>query len=557
MLVQNKRYGSAEVEYLFERYAVEISHMRERARSQRFGLVLGAGCSRSLGLPNWDELLDRLRHRPEVSGCDLVTAHDAVTLRSQLLFERFRSLRTDQSTRSRLNVSEEIETEVAWREIVRECLYESTDQSHQAVLERDKYLQEWLPVIRKSALTINYNFDDTLQRLLTEDQRSNPNLKNVPRSHSTVWSSRVQFPRSEHTIYHPNGFLPYSKSGQTSEELVFLEAAFADQLVDSVTGKYSTLIDHFSQTTCLLIGLSLNDPTLRHVLRQNVSIYPGHVHYYVRYIRDGELTDDRRRVEEESNLTVHGLVTLFLNDSQIAALGKLISADESEYANLAAEHSVPTNFRYFLVGAVGVGKTSSLRQLRSLRCHEEWPEELPLSMTKDPSTLKPTELKDIDHWVDHQLERKNSNLLNQPSGVDVIDRAPLDAFAFVHANKWSMRAREISKALSQESRARRACNGHVIRLTGDAKTIEVRARRVSREPTVAGIERQQSVLEVVYPSGDAVSVIDTRNLTSAQVVRAIVRIIHQKGIQQFDFGEVLDRIGDGSIAPPPAASSGS
>jgi hypothetical protein len=550
----NRRYDSHDIEYLFRYHSVAMAHMRERIRSQRFGLVLGAGASSSLGLPNWDALLQRIGQHQDVDASSLTTIRDAATLRTQLLYQHFRSRRMKSAGGRRLTPSDEVATEVAWRELVHDCLYGGTDQTHEAVIRSDKYLQDWLPVIRQSPLTINYNFDDTLQRLLMNLRPKEPDSPRGDRGHSTIWSSRVQFPRSHATIYHPNGFLPFSKSSQASEELVFLEAAFADQLVDSVTGKYTTLVDHFAQTTCLLLGLSLNDPTLRHVLRQNVTLYPGHVHYYVRYVGSEKADADRYSVEKESNLSVHGLVTLFLTDSQIAALGKLISTEESEFANLAHEHEMATTFRFFLVGPVGVGKTSSLRQLRSLRCHEEWPDDLPESMTKDPSTLPAEDLVQIDRWVEGQLEKKNSYLLNRPSGVDVVDRAPLDAFAFVPASEWAKRADELGTALQQESRTRRACDGHVIRLTGDPQSIEVRARRVSRNPSVAGIQRQLAVLETVYPPGDTVSVIDTRNLTSSQVVKAIVGIIHQQEPRSFNFGEALDRIAKGQLCVPSEAA---
>ena len=108
--------------------------------------------------------------------------------------------------------------------------------------------------------------------------------KETLRGYTTLWNANVcMYPKSS-VIYHPNGFLPYRISEHPSERLVFLEDSFADQLIDSIHGHYNVLLDYFSHNTCLLLGLSLSDPTLKHILRTNAVNHPGRRHQqYFRY----------------------------------------------------------------------------------------------------------------------------------------------------------------------------------------------------------------------------------------------------------------------------------
>jgi hypothetical protein len=124
---------------------------------------------------------------------------------------------------------------------------------------------------------------------------------------------------------------------------VFAEDAFADQLIASMSGHYSSLLHHLFKHTCLFIGISLDDSTLKHLLRQNARINPGHYHYYIAYVAPGETIDhDRIATVRAANFEVYNLITLFLNNEDIAALGTLLTAGETEFKNVAEEVGAPT-----------------------------------------------------------------------------------------------------------------------------------------------------------------------------------------------------------------------
>lgn len=52
--------------HLLERYPKAIAHMRWQFHARRFGVIFGAGASRDLGFPTWDNLVQRVAESPEV-----------------------------------------------------------------------------------------------------------------------------------------------------------------------------------------------------------------------------------------------------------------------------------------------------------------------------------------------------------------------------------------------------------------------------------------------------------------------------------------------------------
>ena len=105
----------------------------------------------------------------------------------------------------------------------------------------------------------------------------------------------TQFRRTEAIIYHPNGVVPQNILEMPSDRLVFSEASYAEQLMGIFAGDHAGLLNHLSKHTCLFIGLSLDDETLRSVLMQAARSCPGNFHYYVYYVKAGRIDRPRRK----------------------------------------------------------------------------------------------------------------------------------------------------------------------------------------------------------------------------------------------------------------------
>lgn len=505
-----------------------VLHMRQQIAAKRFGLVLGAGASVPFGFPNWTTLISRIAAHPDVKGHTLLSQPAANTSQSQLLFQHFRArqlnglpVHDDPLNRAESRIL------AGWQRIVQRILYRDVPKSVKTLLKRDTYLWAFLPVIKTTPLTINYNFDDTIQRMVdaTRSEEERKKKKGV----ATVWNANIQLLPRDGVIYHPNGYLPHSLKERPSEQLVFLEDSFADQLIDSMAGHYSALSYHLSQSTWLLLGLSLSDPTLKHLLRQSAHCFPGHYHYYIAFVSDGDKVDEQyRQTVVDANFGVYNLITLFLKANEIAALGELLQMSEEDFLHLMQEVGKPTVLRFLLTGSVAVGKSTTLSHFRTLNTHDEWLEERESGMEKDPRTLDSSAIAEIDRWVMRQLSLKNLSMIDARAGMHLVDRAPLDAFAFTKPREWPAKAKMIREAVSPGESKRTLESAHIVLLLGDPEVLAVRALSKHKEHDAASLQRQQELLRRVYGiRRQGVTVIDTRGKSVRQVVQYVARVVHQ------------------------------
>jgi len=420
------------------------------------------------------------------------------------------------------------EVHAGWQRIIQEVLYRSVPRSVKTLMQRDPYLWAFLQVIKSTPVTINYNFDDTIQRMI--DATRSVEERKKRRGAATVWNANIQLLPRDGVIYHPNGYLPHSLKERPSEQLVFLEDSFADQLIYSMAGHYTALSYHLSQSTRLLLGLSLSDPTLKHLLRQSAHCFPGHYHYYVAFVPEGATPNEHfERTVTDANFEVYNLITLFLMEHEIAALGELLQLNESDFIHLMEDVGKPFVLRFLMTGAVAVGKSTILSHFRNLNTHDEWLEERARGMEKDPAHLDAKTIAEIDRWVMRQLYLKNLAMLDAKPGLHLVDRAPLDAFAFTSRRVWKAKARMIREAISPGASARALAEAHIVFLTGDPDVLAVRALAKHKEHDAAALRRQQDLLKRVYGVRRVgVTVVDTREKSIRQVVQEVARIIHRR-----------------------------
>jgi hypothetical protein len=143
-----------------------LAHMRVQMKKGRFGLVIGAGASKSLDFPTWSELVDRISKHPDVSGEHLVSSTGkklSDTAKTQMLFLHFRNKILESEPLSKRS---ERKIQGQWRRIVQSALYAGVPSDPHELRDRHPYLKDWIPVILKSGMTVNYNFDDTIQQLI-------------------------------------------------------------------------------------------------------------------------------------------------------------------------------------------------------------------------------------------------------------------------------------------------------------------------------------------------------------------------------------------------------
>lgn len=526
---------------LLKRYPRAIYHLRSQLDARKLMPVLGAGVSQPIGIPGWVELVDRIAEHPGVDAAEVLTGRASQTSRVQLIFHHFRRKQAEAAEAASGSPGPETtfferKAGSEWRDIVQKCLYATALD-----VSQHPYLKEFLGVVRRAPLTVNYNFDDTLQDLLDLYPDGN---NDEERGFETVWEPTVQFRYRSSVIYHPNGFLPRKMQRGPSPRLVFLEDSFADQMIDTQRGHYSTLLSHLYRFTSLLMGLSLEDATLKHLLRQSAQASPGHIHYYVAYCAEEHPAADRQYAVRESNFKTYNLVTLFLNERELGSLGRLLSLSETEFAVAVDEAQLPTSYVYYLSGAVGSGKTTSLGAFKSLNSYDEWLEEKPALLHQAANTLTPPQKLEVDEWIDKQMRRRNLVIHRANYRVTIVDRSPLDPVAFA-GPKGRERAARL-KALYQASSAKAPCPGMIIVLCGNPEVMHGRTVERHKDATVEYVRKlQDRFVRLWGDAGAGEEIIDTVDVPPSDVVQRISRVIHLGEYRPVDLAHVAEALCSG------------
>jgi hypothetical protein len=535
---------------VFQQYAKAVVHMRKQHERRQFGLILGAGVSKPFKIPIWKELLTQIANHSAVNGLSVDTHADApATTRAEILFRHFakhraNDLRASNPDQSDHALNRRIKGE--WLEIIREILYANVPD-RETLHRAHPYLGEFLNIIKHSPLTITYNFDSCLEMMLLASQKEN---KDKLRYYETIFDGSLPFRSLEGNIYHPNGFLPDNILDGFSNDIVFSEQSFGDQLLDNVSGRYFSFAHHLSKNTCLFIGLSFDDENLRYLLRRSATTNPGHYHYCIQWREKGKTRDTAYENSlSEYRFEVYNLVTLFLDDDEIASLGRLLNCEFRDLRRIAEETSTPIGWIYYLTGIPGIGKTSVVRYMQSLMTYDEWPEEPLETLIKPFTDLTEPERKTLDDWVARQFAIKNERLINEKEGLFLIDRATLDPVTFVEESEMPEKAKAYGANLRMGDVRVQLKAGQVLLLVGNTEEIAtrlfLRGESGSRNnPDYLDI--QQDKLKSIY-CVPGVELVKTNDLTLLELVKKIARIIFRGDYQEANLEDLLRSIQEGSI----------
>jgi hypothetical protein len=210
--------------------------MRAELADRRLGLILGAGVSKPLGFPSWTDLVTRLAEHDQVQGNHILTSSRSKlsdTSNAQMLFQHYRT-KILETSGEEMSSTLERKIQGQWRRIIHESLYRDVPGKAQELKDKHPYLKCLLKVISASAMTVNYNFDDTVQQLLLLEKTEHD--LDFGRNFETVWNAYLPFRPGLPILYHPNGFLPRNLLEFPSDNLVLSEDSFADQLIESMAG---------------------------------------------------------------------------------------------------------------------------------------------------------------------------------------------------------------------------------------------------------------------------------------------------------------------------------
>ncbi|MFB9136044.1 SIR2 family protein [Vibrio olivae] len=527
---------------LIKEYPVAISHLRQLSSERKLGITLGAGLSLSAGFPSWTKLLSSISKKMHDSGINGEHRdNNAEPMQAQYLFSRFKNhheLSDDFCTLDPMLHEPEIATK--WRDLLRQSLYENVGNLNNKI-DDHPYLNELAKLCHKVPLVVSYNYDELLEKALNKNKDSEDTI-----GYYTAWGPNFVIQNNRPVVYHPNGFIPEHAVDRYSETVILTEESISDQIIESATGKYRILFDYFSRSPCLFVGFSLNDPGMRSILRQTERSSPGTVHYYIHYCREKKPTKEEIEEITRVNFELYNFVTLFLNDEEISCLIEIISLlDDDKFSDLYDEAGVSENYLYHLSGPVSVGKTSCISRLQGMSIVDEWLDQRNNLIAKPSNELNNEERQQVDDWILGQVRQKNRRFKIAKAGIHVMDRAPVDAFAFVDKTEWSDKAKQIIEIVCRNDLSEKGVTkASVIFLKGSPKELEYRQKYRGRKGDSEYLKGQQNHLVEVYsdPVLDGnVKFIDTRNKSIASVTKEIVRNIFLSEYKTCDFNKLLEK----------------
>lgn len=261
---------------------------------------LGAGVSRSAGLPSWEKLLDAmvsdLREMKEVSLNDLDALKNDCS-KDNLIKARYLKRLCD-------------ERDVSFVDLIRKALY--------SVVPRDSKLVDAVTDCIESGTlesVITYNYDDVLEREMVKRKISFASVDGQNRPLSN------QFP-----IFHVHGFIPSEQDKSFDKNVVLSEDEYHALYNNAFHWSNIEQVHALVQTTCFFISLSMTDPNLRRLLdiaQQRGSKDP--VHYA--FLRRGDYKQPKKveRVFYEMGVSV----IWYVKYSEIPGLVRTITQNAS------------------------------------------------------------------------------------------------------------------------------------------------------------------------------------------------------------------------------------
>ncbi len=118
---------------------------------------------------------------------------------------------------------------------------------------------------------------------------------------------------------------------------------------------------------------------------------------------------------------------MFLTTEEIRELATLLVASPEEFTAAcdAQRNGIRTDYRYYLTGPVGSGKTATVELLKSVGTFDEWVDRRhPLA--RPYSQLTAEERSEVDEWINQQFRKKNR--ASSASNDFRRHRSPLDLY---------------------------------------------------------------------------------------------------------------------------------
>ncbi len=229
-----------------------IKNLKEAFRNGKLCLVLGAGISSDYGIPNWNDLLQRLLME------DIEEEPKNAIILSKLFSKIFNPSpliagRYLQSIFSEKTIHQKFEKEV------RKSLYSSYKTDYQSKIV-EEIIRLCIAPGKSPNLDsiITYNYDDIIEQTLKD--------KNLDIPYESIYGQAIDVEDNKLRIFHVHGFLPRIGNISTENKITLGEFVYHEQYNNIYSWNNIVQINKFRDKTCLFIGTSLTDPNIRRLL---------------------------------------------------------------------------------------------------------------------------------------------------------------------------------------------------------------------------------------------------------------------------------------------------
>jgi hypothetical protein len=518
---------------------------QRREEARRLGLVLGAGVTRDAGCPVWSELVRRLSKAFHISQHRMKGHRDAglsETFIAEVVFRHHSSKHKKVELPFRGVI-----VDAAWRKQVHKCLYKGiVTKKLSEITKKHRYIKPLAELVCKAGFAVTFNFDDIVDETVTQYAAAanfpNPEIINRP---------KLETRKNASVIYHINGVLPREALRKASEKIILTEDAFADVLLSPNSLDAQYVINQFAVKTFLLLGVSLSDNSLKNLLRASANRNPANHHFIVVHEKDGALRSPEARKDIfDVNLNVYNLISIFLTTNEIKAFLEILNLPTGEEFEAVMSTLVSTKIdrKYYLVGTIAAGKTSTLEALRCFQTFEEWSGRVPRAMYLNDKKLSKQQQQVVDDFVFPQLITKTNKMARQAPGIRIMDRAFLDLFAFSKGQHEIYRkAKELRRRFAELGKHFE--DGHIVLLSASCEALRTRMLRRGIDITKTNQKRfdaktllaqEQQLIEIYKPK--ETSVFDTTFLTVGETAKLIARKILLEEYSEFSFQGRLEGV---------------
>ena len=259
-----------------------VRNLKAALKDGNLNLVLGAGISSIYGLPDWNNLLQRLlfktiEEEPEKASV-ISKVFTKIFNPSPLIAGRYL-----QETLKDKKIKNKFEKDV------RSALYETYDKDVKSQI-MDEIIK--LCVVPGNITNldgiITYNYDDIIETKLAE--------KDIDVPFQTVYGQGINPDNNSLPIYHVHGYLPQKGRISVHNAITLGELVYHEQYNNTYSWNNIVQINKFRDKTCLFIGTSLSDPNIRRLLDIANSQKTKKKYHYILKIRT-----ERSWVEEKFN----------------------------------------------------------------------------------------------------------------------------------------------------------------------------------------------------------------------------------------------------------------